>query len=452
LTIFVQKARVLQISLFAILSAFAVELAFGLLSNSLALVTDSIHALLDGVVTIVLLLAVKMAMKPPDAEHTYGHGKIESLGGLFGGVAILLVAGFFVYESFTKLQSAEPAMVLGTLGIIGGVYTIGVDIFRIVLLRRSVTKIGGTILKADFYHAFMDLGSTLLAITGVVLASAGFFQGDFVAALVLGGLLAGLSIKLIYRTAMDLTDIISPELVSRASATVKKTPGVADVKSVLMRKSGDIVFTEVTVLLPADVSFDRAHEISTAVEDGIKREISQATVTVHFEPSWKNVPRESKIREIVAGMTGVKDVHNVSLYTSDAKIFANLHVMVDGGVDLFEAHRIADGVEERIQAELPDVDHVTIHLEPYVMIPRAFHADTQNTKEEIRSVFREYPEIRDVTRILTLNFEGILKVEIDCSFDGRLPVEKVHDTTSEIEKKIKSRFKNALITIHPEPV
>ena len=452
MTIFVQKAKVLQISLFAILSAFVVELVFGLLSNSLALITDSIHALLDSIVTVVLLLAAKMAMKPPDKEHTYGHGKIESLGGLFGGIAILFIAGFFIYESLSRLQSPEPVMVLGTLGIIGGIYTIGIDIFRIILLRKSIKKVGGATLKADFYHAFMDLGSTLLAIVGIALASIGFFQGDFIAALVLGGLLVALSIKLIYRTAMDLTDIISPDLVSKAKTIVKNTSGVMDVKSVLMRKSGDVIFTEATVLLRADVSFERAHEISTAVEDNIKKEIAQAAVTVHFEPNWKDVPKESKIKDIVVGISGVKDVHNINLYTSESKIFVNLHVMVEGNIDLFAAHKIADLVEQRIQEELPEIDHVTIHLEPYVTIPEVFHTDSQNTEEKIRGLVKEYDEIKDVTRIITLNFENILKIEIDCSFDGTLSIEKVHDVTSEIERKIKSQFKNALITIHPEPV
>ena len=100
---FVQRTRVLKISLFAILSAFAVELAFGLIFNSLGLITDSVHALLDSVVTLVLLLATRLAIKPPDAEHTYGHGKIETLGGLFGGIAILLIAVFFIYESLVRL-------------------------------------------------------------------------------------------------------------------------------------------------------------------------------------------------------------------------------------------------------------------------------------------------------------------------------------------------------------
>ena len=446
------KAKVLQISLFAILSAFVVELVFGILSNSLGLITDSIHALLDSIVTVVLLLAAKMAMKPPDAEHTYGHGKIESLGGLFGGIAILFIAGFFIYESINRLQSPESTIVLGTFGIIGGIYTIGIDIFRIILLRKSIKKVGGATLKADFYHAFMDLGSTLLAILGIVLVYVGFLQGDFIAALVLGGLLVALSIKLIYRTAMDLTDIISPELVNKTKSIVRETTGVMDVKSVLMRKSGDVVFTEVTVLLRADVSFDKAHEISVEVENNIKKEITQAAVTVHFEPNWKDVPKESKIKDIVVEISSVKDVHNINLYTSESKIFVNLHVMVEGNIDLFEAHKIADKVEQRIQDELSEIDHVTIHLEPYVTIPEVFHTDSQNTEEKIRGLVREYNEIKDITRIITLNFENILKIEIDCSFDGTLPIEKVHDITSEIERKIKSQFKNALITIHPEPI
>ncbi len=452
MTIFVQKARVLQISLLAILSAFVVELVFGLLSNSLGLITDSIHALLDGIVTVVLLLAARMAIKPPDKEHTYGHGKIESLGGLFGGIAILFIAGYFVYESLSRLQSPEPAIMLGTFGIIGGVYTIGVDVFRIVLLRRSIKKIGGTTLKADFYHAFMDLGSTLLAIAGIALASVGFFQGDFIAALVLGSLLAALSIKLIYRTAMDLTDVISPEMVSKAEAIVKNTPGVMGVRSVLMRKSGDVVFTEVTVLLRADVSFERAHEISVAVEDNIKSGVAHAAVTVHFEPSWKDVPKESRIKDIAVEIPGVRDVHNINLYTSESKIFVNLHVMVEGDIDLFAAHEIADSVERRIQEGLPEIDHVTIHLEPYVTVPEVFHTDSMDAEEKIRGLVSQYGEIRGVTRVITLNFENMLKIEIDCSFDGTLAIEKVHDVTSEIERKIKSQFKNALITIHPEPV
>ncbi|MBA4460553.1 MAG: cation transporter, partial [Nitrosopumilaceae archaeon] len=257
---FVQRTKVLQISLVAIFSAFLVELIFGLISNSLGLITDSIHALLDSMVTVILLLAARMAIKPPDEEHTYGHGKIESLGGLIGGIAIFLIAIFFIYESINRLQSPPPSILPGFFAIIGGLYTIGVDIFRIVILRRSISKIGGTTLKADFYHALMDLGSTLVAIAGIVLVTYGFYSGDFIAALILGGVLAVLSLKLIYRTSQELTDIISPELVKKVRQIISNTEDVIEVGAILMRRSGDTIFADVTISLRGDTSFDKAHE------------------------------------------------------------------------------------------------------------------------------------------------------------------------------------------------
>ncbi|HSG82945.1 MAG TPA: cation diffusion facilitator family transporter [Nitrosopumilus sp.] len=448
---FVQRTRVLQISLLAIFSAFLVELIFGLISNSLALITDSIHALLDSVVTLVLLLAARWAIKPPDAEHTYGHGKIESLGGLIGGIAIFLIACFFIYESINRLQSPPPSVLPGLFAIIGGLYTIGIDFFRIILLRRSIKKIGGATLKADFYHAFMDLGSTLVAIVGIILVTYGLYFGDFVAALILGVLLAILSVKLVYKTALDLTDVISPELVKNVREIVTLTEGVIDAGPILMRRSGDTIFADVTISLRGDTSFDRAHEISDSVERNIKNKISNASTTIHFEPNWKDVPMDAKILEIAKSVEGVKGVHNVSTHKTKGKTYSNLHVMVDREINLSSAHKISEIIEQKIQEQIPDITHATIHLEPFVTVPENFNVEDLETEEKIKTILEKYPDIKKIGRILSLKFENILKIDIDCSFDKELSIEKVHDLTSEIEHIIRMEIKNSVITIHPEP-
>jgi cation diffusion facilitator family transporter len=450
--IFVQRTRVLQISLIAIFSAFIVELIFGLISNSLGLITDSIHALLDSMVTVILLLAARMAIKPPDEEHTYGHGKIESLGGLIGGIAIFLIAIFFIYESINRLQSPPPSILPGLFAIIGGLYTIGVDIFRIIILKKSISKIGGTTLKADFYHAFMDLGSTLVAIIGIVLVTYGFYSGDFIAALILGGVLAILSLKLIYKTSQELTDIISPELVKRVRQIIANTEDVIDIGAILMRRSGDTIFADITISLRGDTSFDKAHEISNRVEKNIKKEISNCEITIHFEPTWENVPLDAKIFDIAKNIPGVKGVHNVSTHKSKGKTFSNLHVMVDREINLYSAHKISEIVEEKIQKSIPGIEHVTIHLEPFLTVPENFNREDKATEREIREILKKYPEIKQIGRIVSLNFENILKIDIDCSFDRYLSIEKVHDLTSEIEQLIRAEINNAVITIHPEPV
>ena len=448
---FVQRTKVLQISLLAIFSAFLVELVFGLISNSLALITDSIHALLDSVVTLVLLLAARWAIKPPDAEHTYGHGKIESLGGLIGGIAIFLIACFFIYESINRLQSPPPSVLPGLFAIIGGLYTIGVDFFRIILLKRSIKKIGGATLKADFYHAFMDLGSTSVAIVGIVLVSYGMYFGDFVAALILGVLLAILSVKLVYKTALDLTDVISPELVKSVREISISTEGVVDVGQILMRRSGDTIFADVTISLRGDTSFDKAHEISDNVERNIKNKILNASTTIHFEPNWKDVPLDTRILEIAKSVDGVKGVHNVSTHKTKGKTYSNLHVMVDREINLSSAHKISEIIEQKIQEQIPEITHATIHLEPFVTVPENFNIEDIETEERIKAILEKYPDIKKIGRILSLKFENILKIDIDCSFDKDLSIEKVHDLTSEIEHIIRAEIKNSVITIHPEP-
>jgi len=448
--VFLKRTVVLKISLTAILSAFLVEFFFGILSNSLALLTDSIHALLDSVVTIVLLLAARFAIKPPDAEHTYGHGKVESLGGMIGGIAIFLIACFFIFEAIMRIQSPTHHTFTSTLALVGAAYTICVDIFRIILLRRAISKLGGTTLKADFYHAFLDLGSTLVVIAGIALVSFGFDHGDFFAAIVLGGLLCVLAIKLVYRTAQDLTDIISPELVNRVQNIVLSTEGVIGTGPILMRRSGDSIFSDVTISLRADVSFDKAHEISTAVEKNIKEHISNSEITVHFEPSWKGVPSDSKIYEIASSVSGVKGIHNISQHTSAGSTFVSLHAMVDRQMSLDDAHRISEIIEERILKELPEIDRITIHLEPYITMPKDLKSYDTND-EKIIQLLKEHTQVKKIGSIVTLNFDDLIKIDIDCSFDKNLTIEKVHDVTSKIEQSIRSHFKNSVITIHPEP-
>ena len=381
---FVQRTKILQISLLAIFSAFLVELVFGLFSNSLGLITDSIHALLDSVVTLILLLAARLAIKPPDEEHTYGHGKIESLGGLIGGIAIFLIAIFFIYESIHRLQSPPPSVFPGIFAIIGGLYTIGIDIFRIISLKRSIAKIGGTTLKADFYHAFLDLGSTIIAIIGIVFVTYGFYNGDFIAALILGIVLVILSLKLIYKTSQDLTDIISPELVKKVRKIILDTEDVIDVVSILMRKSGDTSFEDVTILIRGDTSFDKAHEISSRVEKNIKNYISNSAITIHFEPTWENVPLDAKIYDIAKNIEGVKEVHNVTTHKSMGKTYSNLHVMVDREINLYLAHKISEKVEEKIKENIPEIEHATIHLEPFLTVPENFNLQDKVTEEKIK--------------------------------------------------------------------
>src|SRR5665647_2414122 len=97
------KLKALQISAVAIFSVVIVEVSVGLFVNSLAILSDGLHALLDAVSTVMLFLAVRASIKPPDEEHTYGHEKFETIGGLTGGIVLIGVAFLIFYEAALRL-------------------------------------------------------------------------------------------------------------------------------------------------------------------------------------------------------------------------------------------------------------------------------------------------------------------------------------------------------------
>jgi cation diffusion facilitator family transporter len=445
------KTNTLRLSLAVIISAFVVEITIGIFSNSLALITDSVHAVLDSIVTAILLVAARWAAKPPDREHTYGHGKIETMGSFTGAIIILLVAVFFVYESISRMQGPPPTVVPGIMAVGAAVYTLCSDAFRIGILRKALKKIEGSTLRVDFYHAFMDLSATSVALVGILFVTMGYYQGDFIAALILGVFLAALSIKLIHKTALELTDAIPAGMVRQVQDIVNKTDGVMNTESVQMRRSGNEIFADVKISMSGAASFEEAHKISSDVEKNIKSSIANSNVTVHFEPTWKDVPVDYKVSHVASVVKGVEGIHNVNSTTSDEGLFISLHVMVDKNMHLEEAHKISDEIEVQIRNAVPNINHITIHLEPYVAIPKSLPVEDLSIEEQITKTIKEYPAVKKIGRVITFQLQDIFKIDIDCSFDGSLSVERVHDIVSEIEYKIKNQIKNAVITIHPEP-
>mgnify|MGYP000010906092 CR=1 FL=1 len=149
--------------------------------------------------------------------------------------------------------------------------------------------------------------------------------------------------------------------------------------------------------------------------------------------------------------SGVRGVHNVSHHSSDGATYVSLHVMVDRQMNLDQAHKISEIIEERIRQSLPEIEHITIHLEPYIELPTEVKTKPKTSDEKIIQLLREHPSVKKIGHIVTLNFGELVKIDIDCSFDKNLSIEQVHDLTSQIEHDIRNYFKNSVITIHPEP-
>lgn len=437
------------------------------MTNSLALLTDSTHALLDAMVTLVLLIAVAMAVRPRDKDHTYGHGKIETVGGFIGGVALFVVAVFFIYEAIARI--ALPGGFLpvrpGALGFAAIAYTLAIDVFRIVILSRAARKTAASSVRADLYHSVADLASTAVALVGLWLVTTGFPQGDSFAAIILGGVLAYLSVRLVYQNATELTDVVSPALVARVKNAASETEGVLDCSDVKVRRVGRDAFVDVTIFLGSNLSFEEAHQTSDMVEHNIATSIGETglqtgpgNITVHFEPTGKDNTPELVVEAAAARVQGVKGVHNilVSKVDGDSWIGVSLHVQVRRDATLSEAHAIADAVEDSIKKFLKGADNITVHLEPFVHRVRQVQPASTEVRDSVHRILLSRDDVERVVKITAYAGEdNTLKIDIGCVFrmtaGKEMTVEETHERVSEIEKEIRAMHPGSIVTIHAEP-
>lgn len=444
------RIKALRWSLYAISSVVFVELVGGFLANSLALMSDAAHASLDAVTTFWLLYATRISTKPPDADHRYGHGKIETLGGQLGGIALFGIAGLLFYYSVTRLLEGSTILKdLTSVALLAVTYTLCIDVFRMMILSR--VKNHSVSVKADFFHAVADFSSTIAALVGVTLSSFDFVFGDALSSLVLSLLLAFLSVRLVYKTSLELTDVSSEREYRMVQSLLESIEGVRGFKRLRMRTVGSMHHIDATILLSSSIDIEKAHNIASLVEEQIKKSIGKAVVTIHCEPIKEEIPFEERISRIVSREVNVRGVHRITSTRTNEGTFLTLHIETDPSLTLSEAHRISEKIEESIGSMFPDIQDTTVHIEDS---PDAHEGEILREKKNfktIRQVLASNPNIRRISSIRTYESDMGKHVDITCSFAGTESIETVHGEISKIEQKIKKSLGECTVTIHPEP-
>jgi cation diffusion facilitator family transporter len=447
------KVRALQLSFVAIATVVVIEGVVGLVTNSLAILGDAAHALFDTITTLILLVTTRLALKPPDEEHLYGHGKIEPIGGLIGGIALIGLAVILFYQAITRILFGAQTVHHDLLGFVAVGYTMAVDFFRIGTLWGKGNA--SQTVRANFYHALSDFASTIIALAGFGLT---FFLSnaddriDAAASIVLAFLLIYLTIGLIRSSGLELSDAISKQVVADIRKGIQDTEGVSTCKDLKVRKVGDKTYVETTVCVPDSMDLAEAHGVASRIESNIVQSHGESVVTVHIEPVGEGKSIEKEIESTVMKVEGVREVHSVSSVFSKGKLYITLHVLVEPQLSVEEAHNIAENVEKKLRAEIPDVENVTVHAEPDVpKLSQRFAAEEEQVRQFVKQIVRRYPDIRRLNRIVTYTGENRMFINIDCSVDKSLPVEVVHDTVSHVEAEIRRKFKDSVVTIHVEP-
>ena len=444
------KLKVLKFSAIAIASVVIVEVILGLIVDSLAILSDGLHAALDVFSTVMLFVATRASLKPPDEEHMYGHEKYEAIGGLIGGIILIGVAILIFYEAVVRLISniqVNESLQLAGFFAIG--YTLCIDIFRVTIFKGAGHS-QSTSVKAGFYDAISDLGSTLIALLGFGLALMGFYYGDSIASMFLGFMLVFLSIKLARASIMELSDTASKDLVQKTRNTVLAHDGILECKTLKLRNVGSKVFVDCTVQVSSLMSLEEAHTLASEVEENLTKTFGNVDATIHIEPDEEETKMKQRVKAL-ATVENVREVHDIVTVYAHGKLYITLHAYVDSNLSVEESHEIADKIENRMHAEIKQLENATVHIEPYCSEKHAAEIDEAELKNVIDKLAKKVKTSLRLKRTVTYAADGKRYVNVDCCFTKHVPLAEAHEIASYVEKEIAEYFAEAVVTVHIEP-
>lgn len=273
------------------------KIIVGVLTNSLGILAEAAHSTLDLAAALMTFFAVRVADKPADREHPFGHGKAENLSALFETLLLLATSAWIIYEAIHRLSTPNVHVEISIWSFIVMGTSITVDASRSRMLMKAAKKHNSQALEADALHFSTDIWSSsvvILGLIGVLIATKipGLFfleKADAVAALGVAVIVIYISGELGIRTIQALLDSAPNGDPEKIEQVVEAIPGVTDCHAVRMRPSGASWFIDLHVTMDGDKTVAEAHALTEEIEAEIFKIVPHADVTIHVEPKEMSV-------------------------------------------------------------------------------------------------------------------------------------------------------------------
>jgi cation diffusion facilitator family transporter len=450
-----RKRRAALLSIFASAGIALGKLVAGLMSGSLALISEAGHAALDTGATVVTWLAVRAADKPADEEHHYGHGKFESAAALVETGLLFVLAVAVAVEAVRHMLQGGGTVVATPLAFSVLTVSILVDLTRWRALSRIARETGSDALAADALHFSSDLVSSLCVVVGLLAALYGFRYGDALAALAVAAFIAIAGYRLGRRTLDALLDTAPKGLAAKVRALAARVPGVVDVGELRLRPVGPQVFGEIAVTVPRTMPLERVAEIKAAVADAIRRDHAGASVAVTTEPVALD---DETVRERVMLIAARRHlpVHHVTIQEIGERLSVSLDLEVDGRLSLSAAHEVASKLEAAIRDELGPAIEVETHIEPMEMRQLAGAdapaSEVASIETALRARAAETDIVRDIHNVRVRKTPAGLVVNYHCRVDPNLDVSTVHGAVDHLESLVRAEHPRICRVVgHTEP-
>jgi len=280
------KENAAKVSIFAISLLVVMKVVVSIITGSVSIRADALHSIIDLSAVVIGFIGIRISGKPPDKEHPFGHGKAENIAGVVVTGLIFIAAGVIVYEAINRLMTGGTVELV-TLGIYvtaGAIVINAIISWYALKVSRSTDSVA---LEATARDMFADVLSSCAVLVGLILVRlTGINILDPIVALIVAIIIARTAYVMMKKSLGGLMDTRLPEaeeMVIRSCIT-ELGYGLVDFHELRTRKSGSHRFVDLHLVVPKDVSVERAHQICDQLEQEIQARLSYASVTIHCEP------------------------------------------------------------------------------------------------------------------------------------------------------------------------
>ncbi|MCX5993606.1 MAG: cation diffusion facilitator family transporter [Chloroflexi bacterium] len=288
-----QKTSVALLSVVSNSILVILKLVTGLLTGSVSVLSEAVHSSMDLIASVIAFFAVRISARRPDAEHPFGHGKVEDISALAEALLIVIAAVWIVVEAISKIISPQPLETLDW-GIAVMLLSVVANIIVSHLLFKVGKKADSPALIADAWHLRTDVWTSAGVLAGLSIIWVGarlwpevnLSWIDPVAAMMVAMLILRASITLTIGAIKDLIDTSPPahELYWLSGYLESWYPTVRSIHRIRTRKSGAARFIDLHIVVDPAMTVSDSHAITEKMTSAVREKLSGADLTVHIEP------------------------------------------------------------------------------------------------------------------------------------------------------------------------
>ena len=276
-----RDTRPLKIALAIVLGILIIEVIGGILSNSLALLGDAGHMLVDALALGLSLFAITLARRPPTPKKTFGYHRTEIMAALVNGTVLVLVSIYIFYEAYQRILT--PPEVETPVMIIVASVGLAANLAAMLLLRRM--RHSSLNIRAAFWHIIGDtISSVGVIIAGIIIATTGWYLADSVIAVFIGGIILWGAIRIVKESADILLEAVPQHIqIHDIIKAMKDVPGVEDVHDIHVWTITSGIYALSAHLIIEEQTVSKSAEIIEAVNLFLARDFEITHTTLQLE-------------------------------------------------------------------------------------------------------------------------------------------------------------------------